>query len=285
MSVVFWGLASAMIFAATFTVVLPFIRDRRPASRPLVAIVLLIPLFAFGLYSGIGSPDAVTARADHSYAGKGSAYPARTGSAGKALGSVASLVDGLADRLQTEPDDVGGWLLLARSYEHLGRHTDASTAYGRAKALGETDNQFEEALRLGVGPAGVSLLDSQIMVRGHLDLDSAARSLVVDSDTVFIFAKASQSQRMPIVALRKSVADLPLDFVLSDEQAMVSGTSLADFDKLFVTARISRSGLANDVLGGLEVDGQSISPSLDGVVKLTVRGSLPVIGSVEVPDE
>ena len=285
MSVLFWGLASAMIFAATFTVVLPFLRDRRAASKSLVAIVLLVPLFALGLYSGIGSPGAVTVRADHSFAGKASVYPARTSSTGRALGSVASMVDGLADRLQREPDDAGGWLLLARSYEHLGRHTDASTAYGRAKALGKTDNQFEEALRLDVGAASVSPLDSQVMVRGHLDLDSAARSLVVDSDTVFIFAKASRSQRMPVAALRRSVADLPYDFVLSDKQAMVPGTSLADFDKLFITARISRSGLAIDALAGLEVDGRSISPSADDVVELTVRGSPSVNGDAGVPDE
>ena len=36
---------------------------------------------------------------------------------------------------KTRPDDADGWVLLARSYQALGRYTEAADAYSRAEAL------------------------------------------------------------------------------------------------------------------------------------------------------
>lgn len=285
MNYLFWGLAFTMLIVAILAVVLPLLRIQPTASKPLIMVVLLVPLMAIGLYSGIGSPDTVTAEADPSYGAKVSGFTARNSGPGNSLGSVATLVDGLAERLQREADDAGGWLLLARSYEHLGRHRAASVAYARARALGKTDRKLEETLRSDDDLTTQSTETSEIAIRGRVSLDRAATPLVVDTDTIFIFAKASENQGMPIVAVRKSVADLPIDFVLTDKQAMVPGTSLADFDELFVTARISRSGLANDALAGLSIEGKSISPSTGGFVELTVSPSDMVNNAAEVSAE
>ena len=285
MNYIFWGLAFTMVIAATLAVVLPLLKIQRTASKPLIMAVLLVPLMALGLYSGIGSPDAVTAEPDHSYDAKVSGFTARNSSTGNSLGSVASLVDGLTERLQREPDDAGGWLLLARSYEHLGRHRDASVAYARARALGKTDPELEELLSSGDDSTTQSTENPHVAIRGRVGLDRAAKPLIVDTDTIFIFAKASENQRMPIVAVRKSVADLPFDFVLTEKQVMVPGTSLADFSELFVTARISRSGLATDALAGIKIEGKTISLSTGGFVELTVSPSDIVIPNEEVPVE
>ena len=59
---------------------------------------------------------------------------------------VGSLVAGLAARLAQAPDDGPGWLLLARSYEHLGRDEEASRAYLLASSLGQTDASLERRL-------------------------------------------------------------------------------------------------------------------------------------------
>jgi cytochrome c-type biogenesis protein CcmH len=50
-------------------------------------------------------------------------------------------------RLQQDPDDAKGWLLLARSYDHLGRGHDAVAAYQKATQLGLTDSELEARLR------------------------------------------------------------------------------------------------------------------------------------------
>jgi len=55
------------------------------------------------------------------------------------LAPVESMLSGLEQRLQQQPDDGKGWLLLAKSYRHLGRMDDARDAYKKAEALGNGD--------------------------------------------------------------------------------------------------------------------------------------------------
>lgn len=62
---------------------------------------------------------------------------------------VASLVDNLERRLRQAPGDGSGWLLLARSYEHLGRTEDARAAYRQAVVFGAKDSELAERLRTG----------------------------------------------------------------------------------------------------------------------------------------
>jgi hypothetical protein len=188
---------------------------------------------------------------------------------GKPLASVGDLVAGLRARLEQEPDDASGWLLLARSYDHLGRHQEAMIAYQRARMLGRGDADAGESLSdagQSVGSAG----DSGPAIHGRVALSPEAARLVNPDDTIFIFAKESPDQRMPVAALRKPAAELPIDFVLTDAQAMVPGTRIADFEHLVVTARVSRSGLATDILKGFEVWSAPVSP-IDGTeIELTI---------------
>jgi len=67
------------------------------------------------------------------------------------VGTVGSLIGGLQARLDENPDDAKGWLLLARSHDHLGDDAAAWTAYARAKELGLTDAGFEQKLLTGLG--------------------------------------------------------------------------------------------------------------------------------------
>ena len=69
--------------------------------------------------------------------------------------SVGSLVGGLEARLAENPDDAKGWLLLARSHDHLGNNDEAWNAYSRARDLGMND----EALELKLAANMVGALD------------------------------------------------------------------------------------------------------------------------------
>ena len=261
MSIIFWGLTTTMIVAAVATVVIPISVKGMATNTRTVAVAAVVSMFAIGLYSFIGSPDAVTAENDHTNVSQGRNVPASNGKSSTSVGSVASMVQGLKVRLEKEADDADGWILLARSYEHLGRHQEATSAYSRARALGKTDPNLEQTL----GPAGQSAEEPEVMrgpaVRGRLSLSREAASLVQPGDTVFVFAKADAGQAMPLAALRKTIADLPLEYALTDDMAMVPGNSLADFDEVVVVARVSRSGRAKDVLAGLEVSSEPVSPA------------------------
>ena len=52
------------------------------------------------------------------------------------LPSVETMSKGLATRLERNPNDIGGWLLLSRSYRFLHRWDDARMAFQKAKDLG-----------------------------------------------------------------------------------------------------------------------------------------------------
>jgi len=57
--------------------------------------------------------------------------------------SVGSLIGGLEARLAENPEDGKGWLLLARSHDHLGNNDTAWNAYTRAREFGQTDEALE----------------------------------------------------------------------------------------------------------------------------------------------
>lgn len=64
--------------------------------------------------------------------------PVQTHISGSAqsLDSVANLLAGLQQRLESHPDDINGWVLLARSYQHLQQLPDAIQAMKHARMLG-----------------------------------------------------------------------------------------------------------------------------------------------------
>ena len=273
MSFVFLSLTFLMLVAATAFVVMPFKIGRPILASPAALLAVFVPLGAAALYALLGSPAAMTAETSLRKSTVHTMSKSEDGEAKRSYGSVASLVDGLRDRLDAEPDDAGGWLLLAKSYQHLGRDREAREAYARAQALGKSDADLEASL-LGAPPAApTSAVDIGPALRGRVALSPEAESLVHPDDTVFVFAKESPEHRMPVVALRKRVSDLPLDFVLTDKEMMVPDSSLSDFTELVITAKVSRSGNASDDSQGLEAWSPPVSPSDMPLVQLVIGGT------------
>jgi cytochrome c-type biogenesis protein CcmH len=82
----------------------------------------------------------------------------------KQVAPVAQLVDGLAARLHQDPNDAAGWLLLAKSYRHLGRPSEAGAAYAKAKRLGKTDPDLESWLNgQSLGDADLKIIRNWLM--------------------------------------------------------------------------------------------------------------------------
>jgi len=149
MLIMFWGLATIMSLAAISFVAIPLKIAKLSPGTPTTLAVIALPLTVSGLYFLLGSPGVESAESSPSHDGNNYSRVSSTATRpSNSIGTVANLVDGLSARLEDEPDDAGGWLLLAQSYDHLGRYADASDAYRRAQALGKTDIAFE-ALLLG----------------------------------------------------------------------------------------------------------------------------------------
>lgn len=265
MSLLFWAFAAAMLVIAVAFIVVPLRTGKSLFDTPVALVATLLPFGVVCLYAFLGTHHVSTI--SHAPVVSGQSTQAESPDE-RPLGSVNSMVDGLAARLDKEPDDADGWVLLARSYQHLGRQADALEAYERAQALGKSDANLE-ALLFGNGESE----PGEPTIRGRIALAPDATALVMPTDTLFIFAKEFEDDRMPVVALRKSAADLPLDFTLTDKQVMVPGTRLSDYDQLIVTAKISRNGNAADSSLGLEARSSGISPTSDRRVDLLVSST------------
>ena len=136
MSGFFWAASITMAIVAFAFVGLPLLSNDKRKSVLVAAIA--VPVFAGGLYWTLGTPAAD----DEMLSSGDTPHMTRSSSskpAGQQVGSVASMVEGLAVRLEKNPEDGASWLLLAKSYKHLGQIPDAVAAYAKAAALGKTD--------------------------------------------------------------------------------------------------------------------------------------------------
>ena len=239
-------------------------KSKGNARLPLLIVIGSI-LLAVGLYGVIGSPDiaASSLRASVSSADPGSAQPAAQKTDG--IAPVSSLVAGLEERLKNEPDVAKGWLLLAKTYQHLGRIDEASTAFEKAESLGQTDATLAKSLAADSGSVG-----SVAEIRGRINLSDAASELFNDGDTVFVFAKAVDGPAMPLAVIRRPVTDLPFEFVLSDEQSMVKGSGLSSVDEVIVTAKITASKDALNSAPALEARSDPITTTDSPYLRLTI---------------
>jgi cytochrome c-type biogenesis protein CcmH len=72
---------------------------------------------------------------------------------------IREMVEGLAQRLAANPNDLEGWRRLGRSYLVLGEPTKAQQAYARAVALAPTDMDlladYSEATLMAPGPVEI----------------------------------------------------------------------------------------------------------------------------------
>lgn len=115
-------------------------RARRPGIWLAISVGVALPLASVLLYQHLGRPDAIDVA------------PA-VAAGGDA--DIGQMVAALAERLESEPDNSEGWLLLARSYMVLERYAQAADAFTAAhRLLGDsagllTDLAEAEALRDG----------------------------------------------------------------------------------------------------------------------------------------
>ena len=84
-------------------------------------------------------------------------------------------------------------------------------------------------------------------------------------DTVFVFARAEDGSKMPIVALRVTVKELPLKFRFDDSMALKSGQKLSDFKTVRVEARIAKSGQTQAGSGDLYGVLNRVKPGSEGL--------------------
>ncbi|MEM7358733.1 MAG: c-type cytochrome biogenesis protein CcmI [Pseudomonadota bacterium] len=95
--------------------------NRHSSTIVIILLCCLIPFAGLVLYQVTGTPAAVTLSA-------ADPATAQTAQDPQQLADIESMLASLEQRLEQQPNDIEGWAMLARSYQAMGRYTDAIKA-------------------------------------------------------------------------------------------------------------------------------------------------------------
>lgn len=169
--------------------------------------------------------------------------------------------------LAKEPENVQGLWLLAMSNNERGEKPEAIRLWKQVLPLLGDDEKSRTEVRsmiaqaeseLGIQP-GDSVASETAAVEApqgaaltvSVSLDAAIAEAAAPGDVVFIYAKATSGPPMPLAAVRKTVAELPVTVTLDDSMAMMPAMKLSAFEQVTVGARVSKSGNAISQPGDL----------------------------------
>lgn len=149
----------------------------------LVSLVLFLSLAASGLYLLLGNPQALDPQAR---------IAPQIGPA-----QIAGMVERLEAKLASEPTNLEGWLMLARSYRVLERYADARKAYEKAWPLVEKNAAELTAY------AGVLAAENKSLSGRPTELVNQALKLDAKEPDALMLAGAAALQRGDKATARK----------------------------------------------------------------------------------
>lgn len=115
-----WIAIAFMCLVATAFVAWPIYRQQQRFSALIAGSVAGVVLLSLGLYAFQGNPEVPSGA---------SAEP-----------DVEEMVASLAARLEDNPDDLDGWMMLGRSHMTLGNYADAVLAFERVVSIEQSQN-------------------------------------------------------------------------------------------------------------------------------------------------
>jgi cytochrome c-type biogenesis protein CcmH len=104
----------------------------RPGAWTAAVVAAALPIAAVVLYLALGTPAALAPEL------AARTQPADGGHDVNAQ-QIEAMIERVKERLAKEPDNVDGWVVLARTYYVLGRAQEATSAFERAVALAPAD--------------------------------------------------------------------------------------------------------------------------------------------------
>jgi len=170
--------------------------------------------------------------------------------------------------LQSDPSNLKALALAGTAAFDRKDYAGAIGYWGRARAGVPQDSEFARSLdqsmadartaaggsvaAAGTGAAAAAPAAGTRSISGRVSVTPALAARVAPGDTLFVFARAAEGPRMPLAILKRSAAELPLDFTLDDSMAMSPELKLSGFADVVISARISKSGDAMPQSGDLE---------------------------------
>ena len=206
------------------------------------------------------------------------------------LESVDVLLVGLKQRLEAQPGDVDGWVLLSKSYYHLNRLEEAEAAFEKAKALGykgswqplpridsfsqnssSSINLRDYKIKSGNGQADEN---TSAGLKLKVSLNPALQKELSPDAAVFVFVRAAENPGPPLAVVRRTVGELPFEIALNDSHAMIPSRTISSVRNVIAGARISVSGSPARQPGDFEQLSDSIPADFSKTLELVINDKI-----------
>lgn len=157
----FWILAIAIGLVAAAYICWPLLKERAAVRNYGLALVLAVPVVSLGLYQAVGTPEGIGVTGTPGKATQAANHP------GEASMEMDNMVAGLERRLQENPADADGWVLLGRSYKAMQKYDQAEVALIRAIQLAPNDPLVI-----------VELAEAKLFTSGNQSVDPEVRGML-----------------------------------------------------------------------------------------------------------
>jgi cytochrome c-type biogenesis protein CcmH len=111
----------------------------RSSAPAMAATAVLIPIAALLLYNLLGSPEIISRLAQQPAPGPSQQTTQAPSGSQNNMPPMEELVRRLAEKLEENPDNLKGWIMLGRSYMAMNQHSAAIKAYQRAMDMNDQD--------------------------------------------------------------------------------------------------------------------------------------------------
>jgi len=105
-------------------------------------LVVLVPITVIALYYSLGSSSIIAVQQSNELNTSVSVERDKNGT----VGDISSMFEGLKQRLEQNPDDVQGWMMIGLTHMYYEQYEQALAAYKKADALLPGDSDIQQAL-------------------------------------------------------------------------------------------------------------------------------------------
>ncbi len=196
---------------------------------------------------------------------------------GKLQGEPLRLIE---QALHNDPSNLKALALAGTAAFDRKDYALAIGYWGRARAGAPQGSEFARSLEQSIADAraagggsvasaattaSAAAAGGAASISGRVSVAPALAARVTPGDTLFVFARAAEGPRVPLAILKRSAAELPLDFRLDDSMAMSPDLKLSGFANVVISARISKSGDAMPQSGDLEGHSAALAGRSSGI--------------------
>jgi cytochrome c-type biogenesis protein CcmH len=197
-------------------------------------------------------------------------------------------IDGRAQELleravKLDPQSQRGmWLLGISQFQH-DQYAQAAATWRQLQPQLDPDSNVAKAVaeQIAVADARVNgagkttpetpaAAAAQPSLQVQVALSPALKSKLAAGDTLFVYARAEHGPPMPLAVAKLDANALPATVTLNDTMGMTPQLKLSSVPRVFVGARISKSGQAMAQPGDLEGDAGVVAVSTQTPVKISI---------------